>query len=169
MITLLGYTKWFHRFSILQHALKLRPIVWPCDAIWQHRSDSALAQVMDSCLTAPEGIKPLPELVFTHHQQDPVTFIWGKFHKRYLSHQSVQLAWKFLVKISFKSPRNEWAKVIRSGWKILCSNPKDQLISSWTKWMPFRRQQFEMHFYEWKFLYFDSNFTEVFSFGSNWQ
>ena len=31
----------------------------------------------------------------------------------------------------------------------------------WTKWLPFRRQHFQMHFHEWKLLYFDSNFTEV--------
>ena len=33
----------------------------------------------------------------------------------------------------------------------------------------FGRRCFEMHFYEWKALYFDLNFTEVCSKGSNWQ
>ena len=37
------------------------------------------------------------------------------------------------------------------------------------KWPPFRRRHFYMHFHEWKVLYFDSNFTEVCSWGSNWQ
>ena len=32
--------------------------------------------------------------------------------------------------------------------------------SRWTKWPPFRRRRFQMQFHEWKFLYFDSNFTE---------
>ena len=36
-----------------------------------------------------------------------------------------------------------------------------QLISPWTKWLPFRRRYFHMHFSEWKVLYFDYNFTEV--------
>ena len=29
--------------------------LWPSDIIWQHRSGSALAQVMASCLTAPSN------------------------------------------------------------------------------------------------------------------
>ena len=29
------------------------------------------------------------------------------------------------------------------------------LISPWTKWPPFCRRYFQMHFCEWKFLYFD--------------
>ena len=31
-----------------------------------------------------------------------------------------------------------------------------------TKWTPFFRPYFQMHFCEWKILYFDKNFTEVF-------
>ena len=31
----------------------------------------------------------------------------------------------------------------------------------WAKWLLFRRRHFQMHFYEWKLLYFDLNFTEV--------
>ena len=31
----------------------------------------------------------------------------------------------------------------------------------WTKWPLFRGRHFQMHFLEWKVLYFDSNFTEV--------
>ena len=32
-----------------------------------------------------------------HHQQGSVTFIWGKFHKRFLSHKSLKLAWKWFT------------------------------------------------------------------------
>ena len=47
----------------------------PSDVIWQHRSESTLAQVMACCLTAPshtndllpDGIKPLPEPMLTNH------------------------------------------------------------------------------------------------------
>ena len=42
-------------------------------------------------------------------------------------------------------------------------------LPPWTKWPPFYRQYFQMHFHEWKVLYFDLNFTEVFSQVSNWQ
>ena len=31
----------------------------------------------------------------------------------------------------------------------------------WKKWPPFRRRYFEMHFHEWKFLYFDKNFIQA--------
>ena len=31
----------------------------------------------------------------------------------------------------------------------------------WTKWLPFLRRSFQMHFHEWKVLYFDQNFNEV--------
>ena len=30
-----------------------------------------------------------------------------------------------------------------------------------TKWLPFRKRYFQIHFREWKVLYFDSNFSEV--------
>ena len=39
----------------------------------------------------------------------------------------------------------------------------------WTKWPPFRKRHFQMNFLEWKFLCFDSNFTEVCCQGSNRQ
>ena len=39
----------------------------------------------------------------------------------------------------------------------------------WTKWLPFHRPHFQLHFLEWKVLYFDSNFTGVCSKGSNWK
>ena len=31
----------------------------------------------------------------------------------------------------------------------------------WTKWPPFRRRHFQMHFHQLKVLYFDSNFPEI--------
>ena len=37
------------------------------------------------------------------------------------------------------------------------------------KWLTVCRQHFQMHFIEWKCLYFKSNFTEVSSLGSSWQ
>ena len=43
------------------------------------------------------------------------------------------------------------------------------LILPWTKWPSFCRRYFHMHFCEWKFLYFDSYFTEACSLGSNCQ
>ena len=43
------------------------------------------------------------------------------------------------------------------------------LISPWTKWPPFWQRTFSLHFLEWKWQNSDSNFTEIFSKGSNWQ
>ena len=45
---------------------------------------------------------------------------------------------------------------IRLDWKILIFT-----YLPWTKWLPFPKQHFQMHFHEWKVFYFDSNFTEV--------
>ena len=42
-----------------------------------------------------------------------------------------------------------------------------QLLSPRTKWPPFHRRCFQMHFREWKVFCFDLNFTEVCSWGSN--
>ena len=33
-------------------------------------------------------------------------------------------------------------------------------IDTWTKWLPFCRQHFQMHFLEWKLLHINSNFSE---------
>ena len=38
-----------------------------------------------------------------------------------------------------------------------------------TKWPPFCRRHFQMHFHEWKVLNFDLNFTEIRSWRSNWK
>ena len=43
------------------------------------------------------------------------------------------------------------------------------LISPWTKWLPFHRWHFQMHFHQWKVLYSDSNFTKICSQGPNWR
>ena len=43
----------------------------------------------------------------------------------------------------------------------LCSIGITLFIFPWTKWPPFHIRHFQVHLYEWKVLYFDSNFTEV--------
>ena len=40
------------------------------------------------------------------------------------------------------------------------------LISLWTKWPQFHRRYFQLHFREWKVLYFDLNFTDVWQYPS---
>ena len=60
------------------------------------------------------------EPMLTYHQWGLVAFIWGQFHKRYLSHHSLKLAWK-LPKIKLKSPRGQWVKneLIKLAWYLL--------------------------------------------------
>ena len=58
------------------------------DAIWRHRSESTLAQVMACCLTAPTHYLNHCWLIISK------AFIWGQFRKRYLSHHSLKLTWK---------------------------------------------------------------------------
>ena len=56
----------------------------------------------------PDCTKPLPEPMLTGHQWSPVTSILGKFHERCLNHQSLNLAWNYMSKISFKFARGQW-------------------------------------------------------------
>ena len=58
------------------------------------------------------------------------------------------------------APSNRQWKIARS--MLGCGQPAvlqhhrlQQLISPWTKWPPFRRRYFQMHFREWKVVYFD--------------
>ena len=68
--------------------------LWPRDAIWCNRSGSTLPQVTACCLTVPSHYLNQCWLISKVHC---VTFILGKFHIRYLSLQSLKLAFKFLV------------------------------------------------------------------------
>ena len=73
-------------------ALMLNSLL-PSDTLWQHKSGSTLAQVMACCLTA------------TSHCLNRCRFIISKVPShpsesnftRYLSHQSLNLAWKLLI------------------------------------------------------------------------
>ena len=56
----------------------------------------------------PDGTKPLSEPMLTDHQQSPVTFILGLFHKRCLNHQSPNLFENCMFKFPLKSPRDQW-------------------------------------------------------------
>ena len=61
--------------------------LWTSDAIWLHRSESTLDQIM----IYPGGSKPSPEPILTHHQWGPMTIVWGQFYKRYLSDKFLKL------------------------------------------------------------------------------
>ena len=54
----------------------------------------------------------------------------------------------------------------RNHQQITCSSGRFGLLRvlirwMWTKWPTLYTRHFQMHFYEWKILYFDSNFSEV--------
>ena len=58
----------------------------------------------------PDGTKPLPKSIVqysTYHQWGQGTITWRQFRKRYLSHQLLKLALKWLL---FKSPWGQWVK-----------------------------------------------------------
>ena len=46
-------------------------------------------------------IKPLSALMMIYHPWCPVAITWGQFHKKYLSRQSLNLACKLILNISF--------------------------------------------------------------------
>ena len=62
---------------------------------------------MSCCLMAPSHYLCQ---CWLHHRWGPVTITWEEFHRRYISNQSLQLAWNYLSEISFKSPRGQWVK-----------------------------------------------------------
>ena len=49
-----------------------------------------------------------------------------------------------------RKPFNQWQR----NFLMKASIPLGLLISPWRKWPLFRRQHFQMHFHEWKVLYF---------------
>ena len=55
----------------------------------------------------PDGTKPLPEPMLTNHQWGPVRSCDNhmRHHKRYLSHQLLNLAWKLLIWIFSQIPQ----------------------------------------------------------------
>ena len=76
----------------------LRNSLYPSGCIWRHRPESTLARVIIiSCYLATPS-HYLLEAMLTSHQLSPLTFIYGQFHKRYLSHESLKLVWKVLIK-----------------------------------------------------------------------
>ena len=82
--------------------------LWPSDAIWWCRTGSPLAHVMACCLTAPSHYMSQCWLIISEVQWH--LFIWGQFHKIYLSDQSLRQIWK-ISKISFKYPRDQWVNM----------------------------------------------------------
>ena len=65
---------------LVNTACEVRKLLTHClmmDAIWRHRAESTLVQVMACCLKTPRA-----EPMLTCHQWGPVTFIWGQFHQK---------------------------------------------------------------------------------------
>ena len=64
-----------------------------------------------------------------------------------------------------------WDFGLLSEFKVyLCHCSEAALhIESETKWSPFCRRHFQVHFVEWKLLNFNHNFPEICSSGCNWQ
>ena len=59
----------------------------------------------------PGGNKLLPKPMLIYHQQDPVTFIRGKFRQRYLNHISHKnIAWKLLILNFIQISQGQWVK-----------------------------------------------------------
>ena len=67
--------------------------LWPSDAILWHRSGSTLAQVMALCLMAPSHYLNQCWLIISGSSENHLR----EFHKRYLSHRYLTLAWKLLI------------------------------------------------------------------------
>ena len=76
---------------------------------------------------------------------------------------------KTVVRSSYLHNGISYTGKMSSLYWIRAQASNSYLISPSTKWPPFPWRHFEMHFHEWKFLYFELNFTQVCSQGSNSQ
>ena len=92
------------RFILLMHICITRPqwinSLWPSETIWWHKSGSTLAQVMAWCLTAPSHYLNQCWLIISKVQWHSS---WVQLYQKYLSHQSLKLAWKLLIKFLFSN------------------------------------------------------------------
>ena len=94
----------------------------------------------------------------------------------------VQISMKF-VPVSVIDNKSALVQVMAWGWtgdkplseliitkfNDTCTHHKASHIETETKWPPFRRRHFQVHFLECKLLNFKSNFTEIWSLLSNWR
>ena len=114
-----------------------------------------------------------------HQSSASLAFVWGIHRGAVNSPHKWPVTWKMfpfddvIVCFSLRQLRKSecWARIVRTRNPRDCLPPADhlmidkvrhtQLISHWTKWPPFRRRHFQMHFCEWKVLCFDWSFTEV--------
>ena len=135
--------------------------MWPSDAIWRLRS--TLAQVMTWCLMAPshylnqcwllisEILWYSLESNFTARARAAIwyneSFIFLSFlyiWNNYLISKR-PMSWYFCFTLNnFNDIRNS------------CENWNWKLIEAETKWTPFLRRHFQVHFLEWKCLNSDS-------------
>ena len=50
-----------------------------------------------------DGTKPSPEPMLTYSKYGPVTFVWGQFHKIYVSHWQLNQLKNYSYEIHFES------------------------------------------------------------------
>ena len=82
--------------------------LWPNGAIWQHKALSTLAQVMAWCLASPSHYLNQCWLINRTVQWHLPT--WELLHRRYISHQSLTLAWNIHIWNLIKFSRGQWVK-----------------------------------------------------------
>ena len=56
----------------------------------------------------PDGTQPQPGPMLTYNQWGPVTITPGQFHRRYISYESANLAWKWHIKKSNRISQCQW-------------------------------------------------------------
>ena len=107
--------------------------LWSFNTIWRQRSGSTLTQVMACWLTAP-----------SHYLSQCWLIISGFWH----SFDSIlTVSAQAIILYDFENYT----------FKIPATSPRANELNHppWTKWPPFRRRYFQMHFHEWKVLYFN--------------
>ena len=111
----LSYILWLFAFNVDPDPwLMVGHSVWPCDAMWPHKSGSDLVQENGM----PGSTKPLPELKLII----PTSKMFCGIPMKAISQEAI-----------INLPR---------------------VIEAKTKWLPFSRQHFQIHFLEWKCMNF---------------
>ena len=99
--------------------------LWPCDAIWQHRYGSTLAQVKTCCLTPPSHYLNQCWHIFSKVQwnapEGPVSWYSDNTYSSKLLHWGNHIAWKQSYDF-WNASRTQHVTLPDGRWSWACKN-----------------------------------------------
>ena len=103
--------------------------LWPSDAIWRQKTGSTLARVMVCCLAEPSHYLNQCWLITSKVQWHSCE---GNVARDTSTSNYLNQVEKYLIEISFKSPRGQWVKAERN----LCHSPSNKQYKLKCFWSP---------------------------------